>query len=229
MAPCDYTSARLISQHKIDFAYGRIEANVKVPAGQGLWPAFWMLGDDINQVDWPRSGEIDIMEYVGKTPNTVYGTLHGPGYSGGNGYGKDFDLGEPVADDFHRFAIEWEPGVIRWYIDDTNFFTATETALFDVKPTAEEWVYDHPFFLLMNLAVGGSFPGNPDETTPFPAEMVIDHVSVYQAPDTSERFAATFTDDFTGWKQINFPFSDFSRVPDKLTAAHITGLDLKST
>ncbi len=211
---CDYTSARLISQHKIDFAYGRIEANVKVPAGQGLWPAFWMLGDDIGQVGWPTSGEIDIVEYVGKTPNTVYGTLHGPGYSGGNGYGEAFDLGEPVADDFHLFAIEWEPGVIRWYIDDTNFFTATEDALFDLKPTAEKWVYDHPFFLLMNLAVGGAFPGNPDETTPFPAEMVIDYVRVYQAPDTSERFATTFTDNFTGWEQLSFPFSSFSRVPD---------------
>ena len=211
--PCEYTSARLISQHKIDFAYGRIEANVKVPAGQGLWPAFWMLGNDISEVDWPTSGEIDIMEYVGKDPNAVYGTLHGPGYSGGNGYGSGpFDLGEPVANDFHLFAIEWEPGVIRWYIDDTNFFTATEEALFELKPTAEKWIYDHPFFLLMNLAVGGNFPGNPDETTPFPAEMIIDYVRVYQAPNTSERFATTFTDNFTGWRQVSIPFSNFTRV-----------------
>ena len=115
--PCKYTSARLLTKNRFEVAYGRVEARVKVPVGAGLWPAFWMLGTDIDRVGWPMTGEIDIMEHVGRLPNEIFGTLHGPGYSGGNSYGKVVDLGKPVADDFHTFAVEWQPDKITWFLD----------------------------------------------------------------------------------------------------------------
>lgn len=119
----------------------------------------------------------------------------------------------PVADDFHLFAVEWEEGLVRWTIDETAFFTATRDALPTVKPgtKTDDWVYDHPFFLLMNLAVGGNFPGNPDDSTPFPAQMTVDYVRVYQAPDSAERFATRFVDNFNGWRKITIPFYRFVR------------------
>ena len=127
--PCEYTSARLISQNKAEFEYGRVEARVQVPTGSaGLWPAFWMLGDDIGQVGWPQTGEIDIMEYVSRIPNEVFGTIHGPGYSGGSGFGKTQPIdGGVAATGYHTFAIEWGPDEIHWYVDGINYHNAGPT------------------------------------------------------------------------------------------------------
>ncbi len=173
----DYTSARLESNGKLERAYGRVEARIKIPRGQGIWPAFWMLGNDISSVSWPQCGEIDIMENIGKEPSTIHGSLHGPGYSGGNPLGAAYALpsGENFADAFHVFAIEWETNVIRFYVDDNLYETRTPA---DV-PANGHWVYDHPFFLLLNVAVGGQWPGSPDDTTTFPQTMTVDYVRVY--------------------------------------------------
>jgi len=174
----DYTSARLKTQGLFEQAYGRFEARLKVPRGQGLWPAFWMLGADIATVGWPRCGEIDIMENIGREPSTVHGTLHGPGYSGGSGVGGSFTLpgGARFADDFHVFAVEWEPQEIRWLVDGAVYQTRTPAHL----PAGQRWAFDHPFFLILNVAVGGLWPGSPDATTVFPQAMLVDYVRVYR-------------------------------------------------
>jgi len=171
-----YTSARLKTQGKKDWTYGHIESRIKIPYGQGIWPAFWLLGSDINTNNWPGCGEIDVMENIGKEPNLVHGTIHGPGYSGGAGPTATYTLqgGGRFADDFHVFAIEWEESVIRWYVDGTLYSTKTPT---DVG-SGNTWVYGHPFFILLNLAVGGGWPGNPDGTTVFPQTMTVDYVRV---------------------------------------------------
>ncbi|MEP7292600.1 MAG: glycoside hydrolase family 16 protein, partial [Chloroflexota bacterium] len=146
---CRYTSARLLTRGKFEFTHGRVESRLKLPYGQGIWPAFWMLGADIEQVGWPQSGEIDIMEYVGKEPRMTYGTLHGPGYSGANAISKPYTIDKDFADDFHTYAVEWQPNVIRWYVDGDLFHTLTP------ETVPGEWVYEHDFFILLNLAVGG--------------------------------------------------------------------------
>jgi beta-glucanase (GH16 family) len=222
---CLYTSARILSKGRFDFAYGRAVANLKIPYGQGLWPAFWMLGNNIDSAGWPNSGEIDIMENIGSEPGTIHGTVHGPGYSGGSGIGHAYTLdgGEAFSDDFHTFAVEWEPGVIRWYVDDDLYFTFNEE---DV-PAGNRWVFDHPFFLILNVAVGGYWPQYPDATTAFPQTMLVDYVRVYQAEDTAERFTYTFTDDFTGWKEVEAPFADFARSTAQPEGAPNDGLALK--
>jgi len=174
----DFTSARLTTKNKFSTNYGRIEARIKIPYGQGLWPAFWMLGDDIDRVRWPGAGEIDIMENIGREPSIIHGTIHGPGYSGAGGPSSSFSLpgNERFADSFHVFAVEWEPSVVRFYCDGTLYKTRTPADL----PAGKQWVYDHPFFILLNVAVGGQWPGNPDETTSFPQVMLVDYVRVYQ-------------------------------------------------
>ncbi len=174
----EYTSARLKTQGKFEQKYGRVEARMKLPAGgQGLWPAFWMLGGDIGTTPWPASGEIDIMEQIGKEPGTVHGTLHGPGYSAGNALTGQTSLanGEMLRDRFHTFAVEWEPAAIRFYVDDRLYETRTPADL----PAGAKWVFDHPFFALLNLAVGGGWPGNPDATTVLPSAMQVDWVRAY--------------------------------------------------
>ena len=173
-----YTSARLNTQAKFSQAYGRFEARIKMPAGQGIWPAFWLLGDDIGSVGWPACGEIDIVENIGREPSIVHGTVHGPGYSGAHGIGSPFTLPNTkrFSDKFHLFAIEWEPQEIRFYVDD-HLYAARRPA--DL-PAGAKWVYDHPFFIILNLAVGGNWPGNPDETTQFPQKMLVDYVRVYR-------------------------------------------------
>jgi beta-glucanase (GH16 family) len=177
--PCRYTSARLITKNKFAQSYGRFEARLKLPRGQGIWPAFWLLGEDINTVGWPTCGEIDIMENIGREPGLVHGTIHGPGYSGAGGIGSPYALpgDKPFADDYHTFSIEWEPQVIRWYVDDRLYATRTPNDL----PPGAKWVYDHPFFILLNLAVGGAWPGEPDGTTRFPQTMLVDYVRVYRS------------------------------------------------
>lgn len=176
----NYTSARLKTLGKFSQAYGRFEARIKIPRGQGIWPAFWMMGDDIEKIGWPTGGEIDIMENIGKEPALVHGTIHGPGYSGANGIGAPYSLpgGQAYADGFHIFAVEWEPAAIRFYVDDHLYATRTPADL----PAGTKWVYNHPFFMLLNVAVGGSWPGNPDASSPFPQTMLVDYVRVYRRP-----------------------------------------------
>lgn len=166
-----YTSARLKTEGKKTFTYGRLEGRMKLPSGQGIWPAFWMLGG----TSWPNHGEIDIMENLGREPSISYGTIHGPGYSGAAGPSASYTLpgGAKFADDFHVFAVEWEANVIRWYVDDTLYSTKTPADI-----GGNNWVFDHGFFFLLNLAVGGEWPGNPDATTVFPQRFVIDYVRV---------------------------------------------------
>jgi len=175
----NYTSARLKTQGKFSQTYGRFEARIKIPRGQGIWPAFWMMGDQIEKAGWPTDGEIDIMENIGKEPAMVHGTIHGPGYSGDKGITAPFSLptGQSFADDFHLFAVEWEPKVIRFYVDDHLYATRTPADL----PPGTKWVYDDPFFLLLNVAVGGDWPGNPDASSPFPQTMLVDYVRVYRS------------------------------------------------
>jgi beta-glucanase (GH16 family) len=174
----EYTSARLKTQHKFSQAYGRFEARIKMPQGDGMWPAFWMLGDDIGSAQWPNCGEIDIVENIGIEPSTVHGTIHGPGYSGAHGIGSPFRLPNHLrfSDDFHVFAVEWEPEEIRFLVDDHLYATRRPADL----PQGAKWVYDHPFFIILNLAVGGTWPGNPDQATQFPQKMLVDYVRVYR-------------------------------------------------
>ncbi len=178
--PCLYTSARIFTKGKFSVKYGRIEARIKIPGGQGLWPAFWMLGDNIDQVGWPACGEIDVMENWGNQPQKVWGTIHGPGYSGSSGHGGTRNLGAPLADGFHVFAVDWAPDLIVWSIDGQPYFQARPS---DVAPN--RWVFDQPFFLLLNVAVGGDFGGKPDSSTVLPASMSVDYVRVYALPGTA--------------------------------------------
>ena len=173
-----YTSARLLTQGKASWTYGRFEARVKIPFGQGLWPAFWMLGDSIASVGWPACGEIDIMENVGKEPAIVHGTMHGLGPAGAYGVGGPLALSGAAryADAFHLFAVEWEPDAIRWYVDETQYFSTTRASI----PAGATWAFNQPFFLLLNVAVGGGWPGAPDGTTVFPQTLTVDYVRVYQ-------------------------------------------------
>ncbi|NOS72528.1 MAG: glycoside hydrolase family 16 protein [Verrucomicrobia bacterium] len=172
-----YTSARLKTQGKVSWAYGRIEARIKVPRGQGIWPAFWMLGTNITSVGWPTCGEIDVMENIGKEPALVHGTVHGPGYSGGSGIGASYSLPGTgaFADDFHIFAVEWTTNRIKWFVDGLQYFSVNPASL----PGGASWVYTQPQFVLLNLAVGGNWPGFPDGTTTFPQRMLVDYVRVY--------------------------------------------------
>jgi len=179
--PRQYTSARLKTLGKFDQKYGRFEARIKITQGQGMWPAFWMMGNNIESVNWPNCGEIDVMENIGKEPAIVHGTIHGPGYNGAGGLGASYTLpAGKFADDFHVFAIEWEANVIRFYVDSNLYETRTPADL----PAGATWVYDHPFFILLNVAVGGDWPGSPDNATQFPQTMLVDYVRVYTKNST---------------------------------------------
>ena len=170
-----YTSARLKTQGLFSQAYGRFEARIKVSAGQGMWPAFWMLGKDITTAGWPTCGEIDIMENIGKEPGTVHGSLHGPSTTTRTSDATSiFTLpaGQAFADDFHLFAVEWERGVVRFYVDSNLYATFTESQW----PAGGTWVFDHPFFIILNVAVGGNWPGSPDSSTVFPRHLLVDYV-----------------------------------------------------
>ncbi len=169
------TSARLKTQTIFSQTYGRFEARLKTPYGPGIWPAFWMLGANVNEVGWPQCGEIDIMEMRGQQPNVIHGTIHGPGYNAGNAITSSYGLQNSRFDlDYHVFAVEWSEGKIDFYCDDFLFKRITKA---DVPG---EWVYDHDFFLLLNVAVGGTFAGFPTDQTPFPQKMIVDYVKVYQ-------------------------------------------------
>lgn len=175
--PCKYTSARLTSHGKAEFEYGRIEGRILLPEGSGVWSAFWSLGTDFKEAGWPLTGEIDFMEYVGRLPNVVYGTIHGPGHSGGESFGANYEFEQPPVTDFHVYSVEWAPDLIEWYIDGNLYHTATPA---DVDP---DWVYNDPVFLLLNVAMGGYFGGDVDPELSLPVAMVVDYIRVYQQPE----------------------------------------------
>jgi beta-glucanase (GH16 family) len=174
-----YTSARLNTKNKADWLYGKIEVRAKLPKGQGIWPAIWMLPTDEEFGGWPKSGEIDIMEVVGHKPNTLHGTVHyGPDWPNNKNKGTSYVLPTgDFSDDFHVFSIIWDKNLIRWYVDGNHYFT--------VKPedlTPHIYPFNARFHMLLNLAVGGNWPGNPDNTTVFPQKMLVDYVRVYKRP-----------------------------------------------
>lgn len=170
-----YTSARLLTKDKFEQRYGRFEARIRLPYGQGIWPAFWMLGADIDENPWPGAGEIDIMEYRGQAPSVLIGSVHGPGYSGGNAISKEYTLPNDRFDTgFHIFGIEWGPEYVNFYVDDVLYNQITP------EDVTGDWVFDKPFYMLMNLAVGGTFVGPPNEETVFPQTMLVDYVRVYK-------------------------------------------------
>ncbi|MCO8270685.1 discoidin domain-containing protein [Actinoplanes sp. TRM 88003] len=173
-----YTSARMNTGGKFSTQYGRFEARIKVPKGNGLWPAFWMMGDDfLSGRPWPYNGEIDIMEVLGRNTNETYTTLHAPAYNGAGGYGQKSAAGVDLSQDFHVYAAEWDSKGIRFFLDSRLVFTAGKET---VENTRGPWIFDHKFYLILNLAVGGDFPGPIDATTPFPSRMLVDYVRVYQ-------------------------------------------------
>ncbi len=170
-----YSSARIKTEGLFTQQYGRVEARIKTPAGQGLWPAFWMLGENINEVSWPQCGEIDIMEQKGQYPFITYGSLHGPGYSAGNAITKSYRLETGTFQDtFFLYAVEWGPEYIDFFVNDNLYQSVRASSV------SGEWVYNQPFFLILNLAVGGTFPGAPNDKTSFPAQMLVDYVRVYK-------------------------------------------------
>ena len=186
-----YTSARMLTKGLREFKYGRFEARLKVPSGAGLWPAFWMLGahfdrhSDDPQNHWPFVGEIDIMEYVGREPDLILGTIHGPGYAGAVGLTRWNRQDYPIADDYHTYAVEWDYEGITWFYDGEPYYTLTRDATGN-----REWVFDHEFFMILNLAVGGQFPGPIALDLEFPVALYVDHVRVWQ-PVTETAEAAS--------------------------------------
>ena len=172
----NYTSARILTKGKFEQKYGRFEARLRLPYGKGLWPAFWMLGADIDTNPSPGCGEIDIMENAGSKPTEVSGAVHGPGYSGGTPILKKYNLENDRFDTgFHIFGIEWGPEYINYYVDDVLYNQITP------DDVTGEWVFDNgPFFIIMNVAVGGLFDGPPNEETVFPQNMLVDYVRVYK-------------------------------------------------
>ena len=169
-----FTSARLKTEDLFEQVYGRFEVRLKAPVGPGIWPAAWLLGNNCDEVRWPQCGEIDIMELRGQRPNEIAGSLHGPGYSAGQAVTSTYVLPDGRFDDqFRTFAIEWGEDYVEWYVDDYLYQRVTPA---DVPG---EWVYDHPFYLILNIAVGGNYVGFPTSQTPFPQSMIIDYVRVY--------------------------------------------------
>lgn len=175
-----WTSARLTTKGLHAFQYGRIAARIRIPSGAGVWPAFWMLGANIDRLPWPACGELDIMENVGKTPLELRGSIHGRGFTGTPlTHAYTLPNGEPLAAAFHVYGMIWSPGRIQYYIDDAAHPYASFTRA-DL-PEGAVWPFDDgPYFLLLNLAIGGDWPGPPDKATPSPAEMLVDYVRVYQ-------------------------------------------------
>ena len=177
----DFTSARLHSQGKFDRLYGRFEARIRLPqGGKGVWPAFWMLGSNRTSVGWPACGELDVMENRGSEPGAVHGSAHGPGYSGGDAWTSFHRLVMPevFSSDYHTFAIEWTTTQVRWFVDEADYYNLMTPD--GLVARGVEWVFDGPMFLLVNLAVGGNFDGNPEASTPFPQTMYVDHIRVYE-------------------------------------------------
>ncbi|AQS05577.1 family 16 glycosylhydrolase [Clostridium beijerinckii] len=181
----NYTSARLKSQGLKNWTYGKVEARMKLPAGQGVWPAFWMLGENISQVSWPKCGEIDIMEHI-NNESAIHGTIHWD--STGNNTHAQYGAASPNIDvtQYHVYSIEWDASSIKWFVDGTQYLEANIAN--NINGTDE---FHKPFFILFNLAIGGNWPGNPDGSTPFPAKMYVDYVRVYQHGDNNQTPAPT--------------------------------------
>ncbi|MBD3349118.1 MAG: family 16 glycosylhydrolase [Candidatus Eisenbacteria bacterium] len=172
----EYTSGRINTSGRFARTRGRFEARIKLPVGQGIWPAFWLLGAEFATVGWPECGEIDIMEYRGQLPSVVTGALHGPGYSGGSSIGGSYTLQDSTFNDgFHVFAIDWDTSSITWSVDDQEYLTISPSDL----PQGSSWVFNDDFFIILNVAVGGNYVGPPDATTTFPQTMLVDYVRVY--------------------------------------------------
>jgi len=175
----NYTSSRIISQNKFEFTHGRVDIRAVLPQGQGIWPALWMLGENINTVGWPRCGEIDVMEIVGHQPAKTHGTVHYADPAGNHIFkGDEISLtgGEIFADEFHVFSILWEEDRIQFFMDDQLYYTVTPAFL----GTSNPYPFNDPFFFIMNVAVGGNWPGSPDSTTTFPQHMIVDYFRVFQ-------------------------------------------------
>lgn len=171
-----YTSARINTRDLFEPTYGRFEARMRLPWGQGLWPAFWLLGANEEEIGWPDCGEIDIMEYRGQEPFRIHGSVHGPGYSGTNPVTQKYNLYDGRFDTgFYVFAVEWGANEIKWYVDDRLYQTVTASDL------SGPWVFDHPFYIILNLAVGGNYVGPPNDNTVFPQTLLVDYVRVYEA------------------------------------------------
>jgi len=176
----DYTSARITTAGRFARARGRFEARIKLPVGRGIWPAFWLLGSNFDAIGWPACGEIDVMEYRGQEPRVVHGSLHGPGYSGGNARTGSYRLESgDFAAGFNVFGIEWSEDRITWLVNGRRYQTVTS----DDLPEGSAWVFHHPFFIILNVAVGGTYVGPPDESTTFPQTMLVDWVRVYRGED----------------------------------------------
>jgi beta-glucanase (GH16 family) len=175
-----YTSARISTEDRYSFRYGLFEARLQMPAGRGVWPAFWALGTDIDQVGWPGCGEIDVMEHLGQEPTTASGTIHGPQDDGGADAdykpGRSIVHTTPLAQAFHTYGAQWLPGSIQFFFDGRPYWSITAADL----PAGSRWVFDHPFFLVLNIAVGGEWAGSPDASTSFPQALLVDYVRVYQ-------------------------------------------------
>ncbi|TXL88602.1 discoidin domain-containing protein [Streptomyces sp. IB2014 016-6] len=177
---CQYTSARMNTGATFQFTYGRVEARIKVPKGNGLWPAFWMMGADfLTGRPWPYNGEIDIVEVLGKDVKTAYSTVHAPAYNGGGGIGAPYTLpgNADFSDDFHTWAADWNSRGITYSLDGRTVFSIDRD---QVEQTRGPWIFDHPHYMILNLAVGGDWPGPTDAGTPFPSRMLVDYVRVYQ-------------------------------------------------
>jgi beta-glucanase (GH16 family) len=173
--PAQWTSARLVTKDKLQVQYGQIVIKAKVPQGKGLWPAFWMLGCRMDEQGWPLAGEIDIMEWVGKKPLEALGTLHGPGYFGDNGCGGKLIATKDFSEDWHEFGISWKPDQISWQVDGETYFTATPDS---VSPN--QWVFNQPFYFLLNLAVGGNLGGPLDPELPDSNKLLVEYIRVYE-------------------------------------------------
>ncbi len=170
-----YFSARLTTKNKAMPQFGYVEARIKLPYGQGIWPAFWMLGGNIDAVSWPTCGEIDILENIGREPSIAHGSLHGPGYSGGNPLTGSYTLpgGQSFKNAYHLFALKRTTNAVTFYVDGSAYETRKAS---EVKT----WVFNQPFFFILNVAVGGRWPGSPDASTVFPQNMLVDYVRVYK-------------------------------------------------
>ena len=189
-----YTSARIRTSGKVDFQFGKITARMKLPKGQGIWPAFWMLPEKVN-ASWPADGEIDIMELVGHEPNTSHGTIHyGTPWPNNQFKGCPYVLPNgDFSEDFHEFAIVWEPNSIKWYVDATLFCNLNQ---YSIAPYT--WPFNsHPFYILLNLAVGGNWPGNPDGTTIFPQRLEVDYIRYFKDSSTSSNNLIQAEDKFS--------------------------------
>lgn len=170
----EYTSARITTAGKREFTYGRFEARIRQPVGQGIWPAFWLLGANLTTVGWPQSGEIDVMEFRGQEPFINHGSLHGPGYSGGNAITRRYTSDVALNEEFHVYRVDWSPNEIRFFVDDSLFHLVKK------GDQRGEWVFDHDFYIILNIAVGGGFVGPVGGSTTFPQQMLVDWVRVYQ-------------------------------------------------